>query len=236
MKTRLIAHRGASADAKENTLEAFQLAFQQGADGIEGDFLLTRDRKLIAYHDLNTKRLLQKNLSTKTLSLSEIRKLSPYHIPELHEVLNIIPQGKDLIIELKCGRQVEEILLETLRNSQVKLESVTVISFRLPTLIRLRKTCPKIKVLWIRNFRLSKGEFNPGLEETRAVIENYNFDGISANANRINQEFIKAFKGLEINCWTVDSSERYRKLEKIGCHSISTNCPGYIRTNLQEEK
>ena len=236
MNTRLIAHRGASSDAQENTLEAFQLAFQQGADGIEGDFLLTRDRKLIAYHDLNTKRLLQKDFSTKALSLCDIRKLSTYHIPELHEVLDIIPKGKDLVIELKCGRQVEEILVNTLRNSQVKLESVTVISFRLPTLIRLRKICPKIKILWIRHFRLSNGVFNPCVKETRAIIEKYNFDGISSNANRINQEFIKAFEGLEINCWTVDSIQRYRELNELGCHSISTNCPGYIRTNLQEEK
>ncbi|EDM25586.1 glycerophosphoryl diester phosphodiesterase [Lentisphaera araneosa HTCC2155] len=236
MNTRLIAHRGASANAQENTLESFQLAFIQGADGVEGDFLLTRDRKLIAYHDLNTKRLLQKDLSTKTLNLSEIRKLSPYQIPELYEVLNIIPQGKGLVIELKCGRQVEKILIDTLRSSQIKFESITVISFRLPTLIRLRKICPQIKILWIRNFRLSKEKFNPCLEETRAVIEKCNFDGISANANRINQEFIKAFEGLEINCWTVDSSQRYRELEQLGCHSISTNRPGYIQTSLQREK
>ena len=105
-----------------------------------------------------------------------------------------------------------------------------------PRVIRVGKICSKIKILWIRNFRLSQGIFNPCLEETRAIIEKYNFDGISGNANRINQEFIKAFKGLEINCWTVDSSERYRELVKLGCHSISTNRPGFIRTSLQREK
>lgn len=232
--TSLIAHRGASADAKENTLEAFNLAFEQGADGIEGDFLLTRDRKIIAFHDLNTKRLLGKDLATKSLTLDEIRQFSPYYIPELHETLAILPQGKQIFIELKCGRQVEQELIETLRSSQILLDQVTVISFRLPTLIRLRKLCPEIKILWIRHFRLSKGRISPDLKETRAVIEKHKFNGISSNATHINKEFINEFKDLAINCWTVDSVERYHELEQFGCHSISTNCPGFIQKGLKE--
>ena len=45
------AHRGASGHAPENTLAAFRLAFEQGADGIEGDFYLTRDRRIVCIHD-----------------------------------------------------------------------------------------------------------------------------------------------------------------------------------------
>ena len=47
----IVAHRGASHDAPENTLEAFDLAWQQGADIIEGDFQLTADGEIVCYHD-----------------------------------------------------------------------------------------------------------------------------------------------------------------------------------------
>ena len=53
----IVAHRGASHDAPENTLPAFELAWKQGADAIEGDFLLTKDNKIVCIHDGSTKRL-----------------------------------------------------------------------------------------------------------------------------------------------------------------------------------
>ena len=53
----LVAHRGASHDAPENTLPAFELAWKQGADAIEGDFHLTSDGKIVCIHDFDTKRV-----------------------------------------------------------------------------------------------------------------------------------------------------------------------------------
>ena len=51
----VIAHRGSSAQAPENTLPAFQLAWEQGADGIEADFLLTKDGQIVCFHDNDPK-------------------------------------------------------------------------------------------------------------------------------------------------------------------------------------
>ena len=58
----LIAHRGASHEAPENTLAAFRLAWEQGADGIEGDFYLSKDGRIVCIHDKDTKRTAGKNL------------------------------------------------------------------------------------------------------------------------------------------------------------------------------
>ena len=52
----IVAHRGASHDAPENTLSAFLLAWEQGADAVEGDFLLTRDGQIVCIHDKTTRR------------------------------------------------------------------------------------------------------------------------------------------------------------------------------------
>lgn len=56
----IVAHRGASKAAPENTLKAFHLAWEQGADAIEGDFHLTKDGKIVCIHDGNTKRYTKK--------------------------------------------------------------------------------------------------------------------------------------------------------------------------------
>ena len=53
----IVAHRGASADAPENTLAAFRLAWDQKADAIEGDFYLTRDQRIVCFHDRDAKRI-----------------------------------------------------------------------------------------------------------------------------------------------------------------------------------
>ena len=58
----IIAHRGASYDAPENTLAAFRLAFEQGADGIESDWHLSSDGEVVCIHDSDTKRVAGKQL------------------------------------------------------------------------------------------------------------------------------------------------------------------------------
>ena len=234
--TKLIAHRGASSYAIENSLEAFSLAFDQGANGVEGDFLLTKDRKIIAFHDLNTKRLLGISRQTKDLTLEQIRNESSYYIPELNEVLELIPKNKEIVIELKCGREVEKELMKILTASSIHLKQVTVISFRLPTLIRLRKLCSKIKILWIRNFTMSSCGLNPSPEKVREIISKENFDGLSLNAPKVDKKMIELFNGFAINTWTVDDPERFYELKKLGCTSISTNCPKKILSHKHNEK
>src|SRR6185369_848081 len=71
----LIAHRGASRDAPENTLAAFRLAWQQGADGIEADFRLTRDGRVVCLHDASTGRTAGVDLAVAEASLEELKRL-----------------------------------------------------------------------------------------------------------------------------------------------------------------
>ena len=61
-KPLIVAHRGASFEAPENTLPAFNLAWEQGADAIEGDFLLTKDGHIVCIHDRTTKRFCEEDL------------------------------------------------------------------------------------------------------------------------------------------------------------------------------
>ena len=110
---KVFAHRGASAYAPENTLAAFRLAEEQGADGIELDVQLTKDGQVVVIHDENIDRTGTGTGAVRDYTLEELRKLSFHNhmeayegekIPTLEEVLTFVKQGRmEVNIELKTG-------------------------------------------------------------------------------------------------------------------------------------
>ena len=105
----IFAHRGASAHAPENTLAAFELALQQGADAIELDVKLTVDGHVVVIHDATVDRTTGARGRVKDLSLAELRALSAgsffashfstEKIPMLEEVFEVL--GKRLFINVE---------------------------------------------------------------------------------------------------------------------------------------
>ena len=71
----IIAHRGASFDAPENTLAAFRLAWDEGADGVEGDFMLTADGQIVCFHDVDTQRVAGTARSSSESTFAELASL-----------------------------------------------------------------------------------------------------------------------------------------------------------------
>lgn len=147
----IIAHRGASTDAPENTLASFRLAFEQKADGIEGDFYLTKDQHVIALHDGTTKRTTggAASLKPSESTLEQLRELEVgswknerfrgEKMPTLDEVLKAIPTGKEFFLEIKSGPEIVPHVLKTIQNGPVPVEQITVICFQQPVLAALKK-------------------------------------------------------------------------------------------------
>ena len=105
-EVRIFAHRGASAYAPENTLPAFALAMQQGADGIELDVHLTKDGELVVIHDEKLDRTTNGTGLVKDYTLAELRSLcadnrmdgfAEARIPTLREVLALIQPSRMLV-------------------------------------------------------------------------------------------------------------------------------------------
>ncbi len=107
----IIAHRGASGTAPENTFAAFHRAWELGADGIETDIHLSADGVPICIHDAELKRLTGVRARVDSLTLAELKQLdvgrwkgehfAGERIPTLEEVLKTVPFGKTLLIEVK---------------------------------------------------------------------------------------------------------------------------------------
>ena len=109
--TRVFGHRGASGYAPENTIEAFRLAAEQGADGVELDVQMSRDGELVVAHDETVDRVSDGTGRIAGMTLAELKKLNfnrthPEYarteIPTLREVFDLLrPTGLDINIELK---------------------------------------------------------------------------------------------------------------------------------------
>ena len=239
-KPEIIAHRGASFDAPENTIAAFQLAWKQDADGIEGDFYLTSDGHVVCSHDPTTKRCGDRTLEIAKSTFDDLRQIDvgakkgdawkDARIPTIEEVLATVPQGKKIYIEVKDIRVVPA-LKQAVARSSLRPEQIVVISFDRKAVAATKETLGKMKAYWLVN-RI------PSAEETLAALKEIRADGISCKANDgIDAELVKKVHdaGFEFHVWTVDDPAKAKRLLACGVNSITTNRPGWLREQAAGE-
>jgi glycerophosphoryl diester phosphodiesterase len=241
----IVAHRGACRDAPENTIPAFMLAWAQQADAIEGDFRLTKDGHIVCIHDANTKKVAAKNLVIENSMLKQLCELDVglHHskdykgtvIPTIAEVFSIVPKKKKIYIEVKCGTEIVDKLLEEIEKSGLKREQIVVISFNKQVVKELKARSPKLKTLLLVSFKRNKyGRIKPS---PKLVMENLiqtKADGLSSGKDCISRGFIKKVmkKGFEYHVWTVDDLETAKRFKEWGAKSITTNIPGHMKKKL----
>jgi glycerophosphoryl diester phosphodiesterase len=137
----IIGHRGAAYDAPENTLASVNLAWKRNADAVEIDIYLTRDGHIVAVHDETTKRYGGPDKKIVAQTLAELKtidvgrwkdiKWSGERISELAEVLETIPDGKRLFIEIKSGPEIIPELQRVIQVAGKKAKQTAIISFSL---------------------------------------------------------------------------------------------------------
>jgi glycerophosphoryl diester phosphodiesterase len=244
----IVAHRGASRDAPENTMPAFELAWAQGADAIEGDFHLTKDGHIVCIHDGNTKRVSNTNLVVRGSTLAELRAVDVgAHrgnafkgavIPTIAEVFSTIPEQKTIYIEIKGGTEIIPPLLDEIKNSGLKKEQILLISFNKKMLQELKTKDPEMKASWLSGFKKGVfGKMAPSLETVLATLKKIKADGFSSTKDIIDEAFVKSIieEGYEYHVWTVDDLETARRFNSWGAKSITTNVPDHIRKALSGE-
>lgn len=242
----LVAHRGASHDAPENTLPAFELAWKQGADAIEGDFHLTKDGKIVCLHDYDTKRVSGTKLVAKDSTLAELQALDAgawfkpefkgTTMPTLRDVAATVPAGKKFYVEVKCGPEIVPAMLEELAASGLKDEQIVVISFQAPVIAELKKHKPSYKACWLSSFE-KESPLDPGTDEVLATLRKISANGFSSKADpRLDAAFVKAVRdaGFEYHCWTVDDVATAKRFLGLGALSVTTNRPAFLRERLGE--
>ena len=241
----IVAHRGASKDAPENTLPAFHLAWEQGADAIEGDFQLSKDGQMVCIHDEDTERVAGIKLMVKDASLSDLRRLDvgAYRgakylgtiIPTLAEVFATVPDQKKIYIEVKSDESIVPNLLKEIRQSRLKEEQVTIISLNPKVISALKTVAPRFKAFWLSEFRKDEsGEWIPSLQTVLTTLREIKADGLGASKDINDEAFVRQIQnaGFEFHVWTVDDVKTARRFLKWGAQSITTNVPDHLRKHL----
>jgi glycerophosphoryl diester phosphodiesterase len=245
--TEIIAHRGASFDAPENTLESLQLGLEQGADAIECDVHLSRDGELVVIHDSSLQRVAGIKQNVSDLTLTELQALDVgswkaanwkgARIPTLADAVDITPNDRRIFIEVKVGLAGLPRLKEIVEATSLPRSQIVVMEFDLETVVAMRQLFPDLEVLWLLDVpALSFPEKRRQLLKTNiSIAKQHGFDGINVqNIPQLDSKVIEdcRAKQLKCYCWTVDRPDRADNLFKAGINGIATNRTGWMREQL----
>lgn len=242
---KIIAHRGASANAPENTLPAFALAWKEGADGVECDVRLTGDGQVVCLHDADTERVAGQKLEVALTDYATLRALyvgshlsqtgasyAGATIPLLSEMMAQMPPGKKLFVEIKSDEAIIGPLLEVIDGARVELRQIALLSFESAMIKALKKQRPALKAYWLIDAKSNwLGRSQLKLADVQDTIVDIRADGLGLRSHSgIKRDMVKAIleSDVHFNVWTVDRPGEARRYNALGVSSVTTNCPGVV--------
>jgi len=252
----IVAHRGASHDAPENTLAAERLAWQDGADVVETDIWLTKDGKIIVSHDKVPTRTTGSPLVIPEAMFDELRALDAgmwkgpqfagEKLPTLDEQIALIPPGKRMFVEIKCGPEIVPELVRCLQRMHASEKTITIISFNYDALQEVRRKLPRYQTQYLvghpapnakkaakKNAPVKK---QPTLDEIIQQAKAAKLTGLDLQSTwPLTPADVKRIKdaGLELQVWTVDDPVVAQHWIELGAMSITTNRAGWLREQLK---
>ncbi|POQ99017.1 hypothetical protein AU468_11565 [Alkalispirochaeta sphaeroplastigenens] len=239
----VFAHRGASRNAPENSLVAFQTALDQGARAIELDVQMTRDRELVVCHDLTLDRTTDQKRFIKDLTLEEVRAAdcgSWFHqdfsgqtVPTLQEVFRLVPPSVLINVEVKnhpCHQGIiEESLLELVAR-EGRQESVLYSSFDHLVLQRLHRLDPDAPIGAL---------FYANILEPWRYLESQGIAPFSLHwaEEYVSRELVQGAqeRGVKVFAYTVNQADRARELAGLGLDGIFSDLPGEAGAWLNQD-
>lgn len=227
------AHRGASGHAPENTLAAFGLAMEMGADMCELDVQQTADNRLVVIHDDTIDRTTNGKGNLWEMTLAELQRFDAgswfaprfagEKLPSLEQVIDLVRGKAQLNIEAKMHgheRNMASLVIETIRREKFENECV-VTSFDWRVADALKTLTPELKVGYIF-----------GWKEFSTKVFDGSVDLLSAHYSLIDTAFLAQAQasGKRVHVWTVNHKWLIRRLRlKLGVDGIITNYPERLR-------
>lgn len=237
----VIAHRGASGVAPENTLAAFRLAWSLGADGIEMDVHLSADGQVLVHHDVSTQRcagvdwVVSEYPAAKLQELDVGRWKGPQfageRIPTLDDVLALKPTGHCLV-ELKTGPEIVDPLARVL--ARWPDTPVRLISFHQETLEACRDAFPQRPCLFLSESCYDdEGKAYHPLTLIEQALQ-AGFVGLDPEYTGIDAAFAQRTRdaGLELYTWTVNDPQAAQQLSQWGVQGITGDYPDQLLAAL----
>ncbi len=233
MGLEVIAHRGASARELENTLEAFRLAKELGADWVEMDVRQTSDGVLVLHHDAHLA-----NSRSQPIASIDSQDLPP-HVPTLAQALEVC-EGVGVVVEIKndprepgydSENQISVAVAGTL---MAYTQRQMVISFNLETINRIRAVDPEMTTGFL--------VFDPMMAaQSVEVAVEAGHSLVSFHTSNITSKLVDEAhsRGLQVHTWTANEADLMRRLISDGVDGIVTDCPDMavaVRQELEQGK
>lgn len=232
----IIAHRGASAYAPENTLAAFEKAIEMGAKIIETDVHQTKDSAVVIMHDLSVDRTTNGKGLIKDLNLNEFKALkinqNNYSPPTLEEAIKLINGRCQLLIELKKGNDfypdIEKRVVELIYKYKAESWIKTIHSFDKKALINVSKLDSNINLQKLIVFKLPLVSFT---FDKHFHKDNFNnWQGVNVYYKFCSKRVIRKLHklGKTVYVWTVNNPRKAKRLARRGVDGIITNKPDIL--------
>ena len=232
-RTRVIAHRGFSGAAPENTLAAIRAAIGVGADMTEIDVTLSSDNRVVVIHDETLDRTTNGSGEVAEFSRAELRELDAgswfgpsfagERIPTLDEVLTAV-EGRILLnVEIKSeavARGVVARVAAAIREHGM-VEQVVVSSFSPEALQQMHETAPEIRTAVLYNTKFHQGQ------DAVEIVSDLGASVFNIKRQRLTRKMLRRCRenDVPVGLYTVNKPRRLRRLVKKGIDAIFTDHP-----------
>jgi glycerophosphoryl diester phosphodiesterase len=212
-----IGHRGAAGLEPENTLRSFQRAAGEGADALELDLRITRDRQLVVLHDPTVDRTTDGRGPVHKKTLAELQDLDGgmgERVPTLTEVMEAtaLPIHAELKV-VEAAEPLVRLILET-----EATERLTPISFHAEALRRVKRAGPNLPI------------FSGAPPDAAQRVLSVGASLVSLEAAHLSVEAVERCRraGLKITTWTVNGLEQMRRAMELEVDGIVTDHPDLL--------
>lgn len=231
--TLIFGHRGASANAPQNTLRAFHLAVEQGAAGIELDVHLTADGQLVVIHDFTVDHTTNGSGAVAEMTLEQIRMLDAgawfseayqnTYVPTLQEVFEML-QGQSWVnVEIKASTQGIEQAVAAAIEQYGMIEKVVISSFDPSIVRRFQSLMPQALTGWLY---VEGAGYDP-----HEILRDLHVSAVHPYHEMIDADYMTwaRERGYVVNTWTVNDPQRALLLRDLGVNVIITDHPALLR-------
>jgi glycerophosphoryl diester phosphodiesterase len=231
----IIAHRGSSMAAPENTLAAIKQAIEDGTDWVEIDVQETKDGEVVVFHDSDFMKLAGVNRKIWDVTLEDLKdidvgsKFSPKfkdeRVPTLGQVLEECKGKAGVNIELKYyghDQDLEQRVVDIVEAHGMESE-IVVMSLKVDAVKKMKKLRPK----WTAGLLMSV---------SAGDLKNINADFLAVNAGFADRRFIRSAHGMgkDVAVWTVNDAPTMSSMIGRGVDGLITDKPALARSVLEQ--